>query len=562
MTEVYRLSLMRIVRCAALLCLCLRAADAHAQPGLLGDGASIERGRITPSHAWFVVHVKGDQGSILHVPPRASGPLVRQGAGDGACRGAHMLQEFPEAVAAVGDRLYVVSRPVRSTTGDVIRQVVSLRAMESAIDGLWATIPRDGRLPAHPALTGDSFIVDAAGTPEGPALLLLEVSTDRATLTPGLRVLSRDAWHALPLPEPIRGEVENTPAGRRPDWKLLSWRGGIGIAARANGRLSVHLRELSGEAPIADGPWREFRVPAEIAGEDAVILGGAEHAGVLTIALRRAEGDAVLLSRLLDGEGNGWRSIATTGQVPPEALVLPMPEDGRIVLMWLENGGEAKPDTPGAVKRRMVEYSLETGRRLFDGEARMISPITENDRRVLFIASLGVMVIALLLVLKPGDGAELSLPEGYALAEPGRRAAAGMLDLVIGMAAGSWLCGESLVDVLSLKVALTGGMLPVVGASLAVLVGLNSILEAFFGRSIGKMLMGIELIAAATSGPEAAQPMKVPFHRCFLRNLIKWCLPPVAMIGLLTATGRHRGDEFSRAAAVVRYEEEDEGTEP
>ncbi len=130
------------------------------------------------------------------------------------------------------------------------------------------------------------------------------------------------------------------------------------------------------------------------------------------------------------------------------------------------------------------------------------------------------------------------------------------------MAAGSWLCGESLVDVLSLKVALTGGMLPVVGASLAVLVGLNSILEAFFGRSIGKMLMGIELIAAATSGPEAAQPMKVPFHRCFLRNLIKWCLPPVAMIGLLTATGRHRGDEFSRAAAVVRYEEEDEGTEP
>jgi hypothetical protein len=45
-----------------------------------------------------------------------------------------------------------------------------------------------------------------------------------------------------------------------------------------------------------------------------------------------------------------------------------------------------------------------------------------------------------------------------------------------------------------------------------------------------------------------------------IRNVVKWGLPPVAMVGMLDPVGRHRGDLLAMTAVVIEGEpDEDEG---
>ena len=77
--------------------------------------------------------------------------------------------------------------------------------------------------------------------------------------------------------------------------------------------------------------------------------------------------------------------------------------------------------------------------------------------------------------------------------------------------------------------------------------------EVLIGRSIGKLLTGCEVVDVRVTG-SISHPQ---FWQALVRNVIKWVLAPAAMLGLMDAQGRHRGDSMSRTAVVVEEPDED-----
>jgi hypothetical protein len=110
--------------------------------------------------------------------------------------------------------------------------------------------------------------------------------------------------------------------------------------------------------------------------------------------------------------------------------------------------------------------------------------------------------------------------------------------------------------------------------SVGIMIALGTVLEFLLGRTVGKIITGCEVVAVKltaanpTEAPapqaekskadEQAGPDRVPLWRVFLRNVIKWGLPPVALIGMLDPNGRHRADQLARTAVVIEAPEEDE----
>ena len=102
------------------------------------------------------------------------------------------------------------------------------------------------------------------------------------------------------------------------------------------------------------------------------------------------------------------------------------------------------------------------------------------------------------------------------------------------------------------------------GTALAIAIPIASVMEAGFGRSPGKALLGIEVVRMSR-GESAFTGLVVrpSLVMCLVRNAIKWIMPPVAMLGLLDPELRHRGDVLSRSAVVVKYEDEvEDGEQP
>ncbi|MCX5688881.1 MAG: hypothetical protein NTV94_03670 [Planctomycetota bacterium] len=49
--------------------------------------------------------------------------------------------------------------------------------------------------------------------------------------------------------------------------------------------------------------------------------------------------------------------------------------------------------------------------------------------------------------------------------------------------------------------------------------------------------------------------------RALVRNIIKWIAPPIALLGMLELSRRHRADQWSRSVVIERFEEQ-ESDEP
>jgi len=76
----------------------------------------------------------------------------------------------------------------------------------------------------------------------------------------------------------------------------------------------------------------------------------------------------------------------------------------------------------------------------------------------------------------------------------------------------------------------------------------GTVAESVFGTTAGKLLLGCRVARAAGVGG----PRRVGAGAAFVRNLVKWALPPVAALALLETSGRHRGDLLARAVVLVR----------
>jgi hypothetical protein len=314
--------------------------------------------------------------------------------------------------------------------------------------------------------------------------------------------------------------------------------------------------------------------------------------------------DGVILTRRTDVVAT-WREIARLPDValPGASFALATLEGvGRLVLFWeapreAPSNSSATGATPtgatptGSAGRpasgrglgpplwRIAEFSATSGEVFYTGQLRVPLATTSDDYRLLGLVLLGILAAAVVFIVAPLPRTEAHLPRGTALAPAGRRFLATMIDATLALVGGSAIWGMSALEALGPESLVTGRIIAVMAASLGLAVVVSAVMEATLGRSPGKVLMGIEVVRLARfastgpgagTGPDRAEAGRVRIEdlvvrpsiwMALVRTLVKWVLPPVALLGVLDPELRHRGDVLSRCAVVVRFDPDASGSD-
>ncbi|MCA9287374.1 MAG: RDD family protein, partial [Phycisphaerales bacterium] len=323
-------------------------------------------------------------------------------------------------------------------------------------------------------------------------------------------------------------------------------------------------REIESQTPIGavQPEWRRVDV-------------GASGVGVGDAATRRAVlvGGSGLIWAGLDRSGvelgatqGGWESSLATVQIgDADAQTRPrfagVAAGGRRAIVVLSPAGSPESGRGSLIdaklELRLVEVSLDTGAVLYDGAMQTGAPLGQQEVRALLIVVMGVSAVLLLWAIR-GAGQErtIRLPEDAALAEPGDRLLAALADYLVVCVLTGWALGEGLWDMVTMRV-LMGVQGPQAAlVFLGVGVGLGTLMEGLFGRTPGKVIFGVRVVAAAgRRGGTWAPP---GLGRALGRNLFRWVLAPVALLELTRRDGRHAGDRLAGTAVAVEIEDVDE----
>lgn len=604
-------------RVLALVLLCAAAAVACGA-GVMSAGSVGARtpgsGDSAVAHGWIIA-TDGRPSlnvTVLHIPPRAGGAGVGvRAADDGTVRAASALTDMPLSAAAVGDTLYLAFNGARGKATQ--HRLVSVRAVPVGAGALWATSP-NGRMNEEPVLDHPGRLAGLAGTGAGVAALLIDDGR------PSLMMLDTWAkqWKAIELPAEMHDWLSGGATAANEDaagrsaalrarempWWGAPWRvvGGsrwFGVLAYRGGddwtlwRKAIVEDATQGAAP----EWTRIDVSlngtalegissaqaANMAGsrvQFGVVDGELVAMGLRDAAKREpadsqapAQGasaerahprmDAAIVTRRVDTSA-AWRSLATVNGVSELATLAPMEAVGRLVVFWedkspLTRGEGERRRTLGPPDWQIAELSASSGEVFYQGKLRLPMAAATSDYRALGLVMLVVLVGAVLFVIVPIRSQELVLPDKTALASPGRRLFATAVDGFLAMLAASVIWGVPLTEVFGVEAVLTGKVIEIVATGLAIAIPVSALMEAMMGRSPGKALAGIEVVRMSRGEAAFAGLIVRPsLAMCVVRNVIKWIMPPVAMLGLLDPELRHRGDVLTRAAVVIRYEEEAE----
>jgi len=595
-------------------------AGIAAQPGEEGDLPAPSGGKNThwqmwpgagapadesgrSSHAWVAVPTLDgrdgrDPWRLIHITPRRTlgADGIAHGSDDGVLRASVSLASRPLAIAAVDNVAYVMFA-VPQSADRRSREIVSVTAIGTGVADLWTDEPAGAATP-EPPLPGTGFLRGFVGTPLGPAALMVSEGA------PLLVVLRRGEWMDVPLtPELIvdTRRVQQSSVrllqsddgiiitGVYADGGVVVWRGALReepIESTANVSPSTDAaaspsaaqrgiwkssreRWLRGTRPpdkathvVVDWSSSRLQLPAELIDERLMAtLRMVRTGGQFVTAHRTADGD-VLLGAL---EQDGWRSLHKVAHVPPDYALAPIDGMGRVALVWsVEDPGPQDTGSALLSRRTMTthlevrEVSAWTGRLLFAGPALRAGLVGATEFRLLAVAMLLLMAVVLVLILRrDADDDVVVLPPGVALCEPGRRAMAGVLDVLLVFAVATRLVGTSPLAFFSPGVLLSGTSVSAVLLTALLGVVLGTLTEAMFARSPGKLFLGCEVMALARAST-ARRGFWNALGRSALRNLIKWGLPPLGVFGVLDAGGRHRGDQIAGTVVVVRFEEEED----
>jgi hypothetical protein len=566
--------------------------------GLLGSGALLEdRAALGPSitHAWIVVPAVGAEGAdVLHLPPRGilserDGRVV--GARPGDARPATALRSAPVAVAARDSHLAMVFTDPAGFPQANGRTLLTLSAAATS-PGVWDTAPK-GRPDSLPSLRADGVLLGFAGAGAGYCALYQGLTLNGADSSKlVLQLLAGSSWVDLPMPaelEAAAAEWFTFAPGSKPEskasWRLFAVPEGVGLLVlppgggpdRALGTLwTAKLTPPVGKTP-ANAQWygSAVRLPQGLSLENVSALSAAGHVvitGLIAVNAAAHQGQMRVFTRPCDFPTHAWREVASVAAVSTDHAVVALDGVGRIAVL---SSPFTAADRRDRDKQTLTEVSVGTGAIIYSGELTLTSPISRADYRMVAVIlgyALGLVLIFLLRV-PPADA--VLLPEGYSLAEPGRRVVAGIIDIVIGLVIASRLLHMPFADAISPSAWWSEQGQAVLLTSIAIMIGLNTVLELLFARSIGKIVTGCQIAlidtvggtlppaqAPAGSEPQTEGPRQPGLGRILLRNLIKFALPPVALLGLLDASGRHRGDQLAHTAVVIEGvddEEDDEG---
>lgn len=564
---------------------------AVGQPLLYASGGSGVVGG--QSHGWIAVPSMNGT-ALVHVPPRKPG--VTKAAPDGTMRQARELKAPPIAIAGMGDQVFLIS-DVPATVGEPARRSVeSLRAMPSAVGDLWYFEP-DGHLRELPDLPAHGTVDGFVGTDAGPLALV----------DGQLLLLDDRGWHRIDPPSPLMGrewdsasrliEIGGRPAilSPRADGAIEAWVGQISapVADRPPARSKRRGREPRDAGPSVESSDLRLEVTAEYgvlwssetyAADGSLAERGlagpwiGEVGGVLTYATGKTDGSVAVgtITRQSSYE------LAVVPGVGSIFGVVPIEDGARVALAWLEReptaaGSESRvqrrvfpsPDDPKSGRKsdtararghlEIRELSVFTGALLYAGPQRGDGPVSAFEVQLLAGALVLVMVVVLILVLsrEPDDGV-FHLPRGTAMAEPGRRAMAGVMDLGAAILIADKLWGVPITDLLGPNRIFSGEALWVLGSAVLIGLVLGTVGEWLTGRSFGKAMMGCAVVDARTPGGEPRAPR---LWQALVRNLVKWIASPAAMLGLMESAGRHRGDALSRTLVCVSDADEDDDAE-
>lgn len=499
-----------------------------------------------PTHAWFIepvlppssasaAAVAETRAVVLHLPPRSAA------VASGTVRIATDLRRSPVAVAAAEARFYLVFQepPPPAAFPNVKpspRRVQSVSA-EQIAPGRWATRP-SGRLDVHPSLPGDGGLIGIAASDAGLFALMIS-DAGETTL---LRMQASD-WATVPGPTWAR-QPGRLPRSKQ-EYRIFGVPGGVGLA-----RLDeVHPAEI---ALLIGETWSQLQAPLADPRPDVLMMVGPS----VIAASRPPGGSLSIRARSLRGEdlpGDGWRELARLDNVQEVWGVAPLASSDALAVVWHRKPPAGAPDTE-PTRRMVAEVSLGTGRVLFEGEATSGSPVSRKDAWLLGLAVAMVTGMVVVTVLRP-PSAPVVLPRDTSLAPPLRRLFAGLIDFGAGLAVAGVIAGRGGWSELEWWLTADGQWLMImVLPCLSILCG---VAEGLSGRTLGKLLLGIRVASVRVQpGNLEAAPSPPGLGRGLLRNLIKWCLPPVGLIALLDPEGRHRADQFAMTAVILPDEPE------
>jgi len=522
--------------------LMLAVGGVRAQVEVLPSAGSTGR---DGGHGWVVVPREFDRYSLVHLPPRVQGARGRDDTTpSGTVRQVMNMARPPVAMAAVGQRVVLIFEP----TSDGVQArwpVRSIRAQPMG-QGAYRYVPKTkgGGFEIEQSFEGAGEIVSlvggslvggsgagGAGVGGQDGRIYLLARNDDGT---SLWSLGRDAWSQEQLPEDV--EPVELLAGHPDRLVLVGAEGDVWLGHQEQDRLewvrSAHTLVLDDNAVrsghriwLGDGPgrWR-------IAG-DRVEIDRLDHDQVTPVARIDVERSRV--------------------------GVVPMVRSGRLVFLWPAEEGSS--DQPTMV----TEVSAWTGRALFADRAIAGGPVSTRDFRILALAMLAMSVGVLVFVVRQpggsggGESEVVTLPKDTALAPPGQRVAATMMDWVMIAAIAAMVLDTPLSQTMTLvglvldPVTRAGGGIGLVLAVLLMAWAWGTLFEGVWGATPGKWLMGCRVAAV---GKGSAPSLVRRLGRSATRNAFKWGLWPWAAAETMTPGVRHRGDQVARAAVVVDLE--------
>jgi hypothetical protein len=524
----------RALRAAVLLAVWVVAAPpAGAEPPApaisIGAGGRVESSSApVEAHAWLTLARPDGEGHLLvHLPPRRGSA---HGEAAGTARRARELDSPPLAMAAHGRELVMVF-------DGAPRRVLSIRAVPSALDGLWQDTPA-GRMTPLPPLPAGGDVLGLA-LPGGVPTVLLRAGGPDAGDPLRLLALIDGSWADQPLPDGFGPVPDAGGAGH-----VVLSRGAALILVRAGSAGAVFTR------PTGDAPWsrRPLRAPL-----GAVSIGAFGSTVVLLDPER--SGDDPRGEVLLAGPSETARLArvdlpTSAGGGGPALAVLP-DETGRLAVVWMERDGDA-------IVSRIREISLSTGRVLYDGPVARVAPVSAEEFRLLAAGLLIVMVVSLFVVLRPGgEDRVLVLPAGTALASGGQRFSATVLDVGACAAVVSVVSGVPFLQIVTGAVLVSpGNAWATIPAVFAVGAVYGTIFDRLTAGTPGKLLIGCRVLRGSVAPP--GRGLRLGWGAALVRNVIKWTLPPVAALAVLDTSGRHRGDLAAGAVVVTRAPEPDD----
>ncbi len=467
------------------------------------------------AHAWLVLPDPATEGSVLvHVPPRRAAEGAAFLASErGTLRVARRLATAPRSIGAWGDDVYLLmpetpERPAR---------VLTLTAFPPPIGDLWSYEPRTRLRPLDPL--PDQFTAQSiVGARSGPAVLGAKSGRD------SLIRFSEGAWAEIPLPEGAQGSE-------------------LHLLPDSSGRIQILSIAQAGGATLwtmSEQAWVSNALSQDIQ-PGRLIASAVSGSRVL---LARRSDNAIELLALTESGAEGIASTVATG----EQLAAAFQGDHFEVLVLAWEDSDAGPGAP-SVQVRLAELSTTTGRELYRGPAIRTLPVSATQFRLLAATLIALMGVVLLVVLKPSEEGEIQLPPGFSLAEPARRLAATMIDLLIAVFIVRVIFDVPLIEIITLAGLIRpGGAWLAAPSMLAIGFLLSFTGEWLFGRSLGKLATGCRVVGIR---PPTDRPVRPAFWRAAVRNIVKWALPPVAALALVDPSARHRGDSISGLAVVV-----------